>query len=1005
MRASEFITEAFDQPYKGKWEKSDYGDADMLAKLPDGTNLSIMFNLEDDENDVWGVEFYRNNSQEVTGEGDAQRIFATVLNAIQKFIKKNKPQKLFFSASKELDPSTYYGPDDVVPNPESRAKLYDRLVLRYAKAWGYRAFRADNGKLVRYELSRLSKSITESKTVEFEGLTLKISKNGHQLMVNALDDWGNKVLGHVTFNIGDGKELDPQDLKVDDKYQGQGIAKVMYDYVKSLGYTIARSYDQTDAGAGFWNKHRGEDVRVWEGLTEARNSLFAFVKQHFPSWPDYVLKDFLYQQAKGIRNQEELDDFIKRNRNDFGKVQWRLEKLPITMNIFTPKTQRMLVSREGGSANPYQVPRDAERHSQQLKMIQQKGVSEEPIIVAKLNNGYDLIEGWHRTIQHLQVYSKGYTAPAWVGYGATYTSKSVNQGVAEENELKEDWRSALAIGAMAGAMRAKEFITEAFDQPYSFQWEVGEFGDYDAYTKLPDGSNLSIIFNNDGVDDNAYSIEFWRNNSQEATGDGDAQRVFATVLRAIQEFLTKEQPNFISFIGAKGETGEGKNSRVNLYSKLLQRYATNWGYKLKNVFDRNDSVEFDLVKIKQVKIKQDVAEGKIKLYTDPGYFGAEVDDAGFDSLPVVNISADRLVGFEPDSKMQQPKSRVNVEKIVAGLKKGDKLPPLLVRKYKNGYQVLDGHHRFWAYKLSGTKSIPVRIVADKDIEEISKSGVAEGLQNNGISFRVQKGKNKFATTMTVNNEQVGVYQYDANSGRSVAEVYPEFKGKGFGKLLVLHAIYTAAKLGLDFQEDESRTAEYDNVLDSLSSNSYIVDDDGYWYVTGGGEQYLQQSLKQGVAEGTELPGDFNLMGQNLFLKNLARNLKQRYPDATVKLSSDRVTAYHNKGDDERLSVMGTEIMDNGYIGVGLDDAFTESFKGVLVPTIKQTTEQLLAANPKMRPALFLSTDNWNPDAWTHIADKLGYRLVADDESLNEQGVTEAFDQPAAIYTLKTNKKD
>jgi hypothetical protein len=84
------------------------------------------------------------------------------------------------------------------------------------------------------------------------------------------------------------------------------------------------------------------------------------------------------------------------------------------------------------------------------------------------------------------------------------------------------------------------------------------------------------------------------------------------------------------------------------------------------------------------------------------------------------------VGFEPDSKMNQPKSQANVKKIVAGLKKGDKLPPLLVRKYKNGYQVLDGHHRFWAYKLSGTKSIPVRIVADKDIEEISKQGMAEG---------------------------------------------------------------------------------------------------------------------------------------------------------------------------------------------------------------------------------------------------------------------------------------
>ena len=163
-------------------------------------------------------------------------------------------------------------------------------------------------------------------------------------------------------------------------------------------------------------------MRISEILNESRGSLFAYVKQQFPTWPDYVLKDFLYQQAKGIRSQEELNDFLKRNRNDFGKTQWRLEKLPITMDIFTPKTQRMLISREGGSSNPYDVPRDAERHAQQLKMIQQSGVRTEPIIVAKLNNGYDLIEGWHRTIQHLKAFPEGYTGPAYVGYGATYQS-------------------------------------------------------------------------------------------------------------------------------------------------------------------------------------------------------------------------------------------------------------------------------------------------------------------------------------------------------------------------------------------------------------------------------------------------------------------------------------------------------------------------------------------------------------------------------------------------------
>ena len=117
-------------------------------------------------------------------------------------------------------------------------------------------------------------------------------------------------------------------------------------------------------------------------------------------------------------------------------------------------------------------------------------------------------------------------------------------------------------------------------------------------------------------------------------------------------------------------------------------------------------------------------EGKIKLSTDPNWYGAEVGNYKA-SGPVVNIPTNRLVGFEPDDKMNQPASKANVEKIVAGLKQGAKLPPLLVRQYKNGYQVLDGHHRFWAYKLLGVKSIPAQVVPADDIEERSEEHTSE----------------------------------------------------------------------------------------------------------------------------------------------------------------------------------------------------------------------------------------------------------------------------------------
>jgi GNAT superfamily N-acetyltransferase len=78
-----------------------------------------------------------------------------------------------------------------------------------------------------------------------------------------------KELGHVLFAF-DGEYLMPQDLEVEERYRGQGIAQTMYDYVKSKGYKIRRSGQQTDAGTGFWDKHK-PGKNVWEqGVAEAK---------------------------------------------------------------------------------------------------------------------------------------------------------------------------------------------------------------------------------------------------------------------------------------------------------------------------------------------------------------------------------------------------------------------------------------------------------------------------------------------------------------------------------------------------------------------------------------------------------------------------------------------------------------------------------------------------------------------------------------------------------------
>jgi GNAT superfamily N-acetyltransferase len=89
------------------------------------------------------------------------------------------------------------------------------------------------------------------------------------MKVSVLDDWGNEA-GFAKF-ASDGKDLDPRALKVHDRYRGQGFAKLIYDFMKSKGYRIIRSWDQTDDGAHFWDKNRGEDVRVWENFADGKH--------------------------------------------------------------------------------------------------------------------------------------------------------------------------------------------------------------------------------------------------------------------------------------------------------------------------------------------------------------------------------------------------------------------------------------------------------------------------------------------------------------------------------------------------------------------------------------------------------------------------------------------------------------------------------------------------------------------------------------------------------------
>jgi pyrimidine deaminase RibD-like protein len=469
---TEGVVEAFDQPYKTKTEKSDYGDVDMLARLPDGTNLSIMFNKQEnnDGEETIQVEFYRNNSQEVTGEGDAQKIFATVLTSIQKYIKKYKPARLSFSASKATDPTIYYEPDQPQPNPESRAKLYDRLVQRYARAWGYRAFRADAGDLVIYELSRLQSAVAES-------------ASDYELHDRPKLD---RVLAKCCRMVVQGQQRDPE------RY-GQVAACVI-----------------------------DPDNRMIYGI-------------NLPG------KDGTRRHAERVA--------IDKYRKSIGEI-------PQGSIVVT-------------TCSPCNSPME-ERHGESCKdLLNSVGI-------------HKVYAGYQDPTQHddrdadFRVY------------------------VTENDQL---WGECQLF---AQTFLGSEELAEAFNQPYKTKSEKGEYGIAADLVTLPDGSKLTIIFNRKNAENDTWSVEFWRNNNQRITGQGDAQRVFATVLTAIQKFIKENKPQKL-FFDANTEFGE---SRAKLYDRLVQRYTRAWGYRAFRADYRGDMVRYELSRLQPVA--ENFADGIMK---------------------------------------------------------------------------------------------------------------------------------------------------------------------------------------------------------------------------------------------------------------------------------------------------------------------------------------------------------------------------------------------------------
>lgn len=154
-------------------------------------------------------------------------------------------------------------------------------------------------------------------------------------------------------------------------------------------------------------------------LIEKREGWYNLLRKKLPNMPEYVLKDWIYRKVDDYKDYESFNNWLD---EWIVGLDWEYQKdFPMTMDIFSDKSRKELEERIKGSVRS-DVDRDEERHKNQKELLKLRGISKEPIILFRHEDGkYDLGEGWHRTVQAFIQYPDGFIQPnVYIGLNAKW---------------------------------------------------------------------------------------------------------------------------------------------------------------------------------------------------------------------------------------------------------------------------------------------------------------------------------------------------------------------------------------------------------------------------------------------------------------------------------------------------------------------------------------------------------------------------------------------------------
>jgi len=145
------LTEVFDKGHDWQWTNK--GDFEWVAKFTPKGGTEIIVDLAPTKKDGTEIEvnfITKGMGNLKTGAGGEFAVFGTVIDIISHYIKERKPEPtvIQFIARREGEAAT----DASIEN--NRAKLYKRIVTRFANKFNYTASWKDIGRITEFYLVR-----------------------------------------------------------------------------------------------------------------------------------------------------------------------------------------------------------------------------------------------------------------------------------------------------------------------------------------------------------------------------------------------------------------------------------------------------------------------------------------------------------------------------------------------------------------------------------------------------------------------------------------------------------------------------------------------------------------------------------------------------------------------------------------------------------------------------------------------------------------------------------